>query len=156
MRAGVEEYGCEINQGKTQLNFDPEQLDNQASSTASGAASTGEGPASINPTLIATQGVLSLASVGWKRGEATGSLTAAPEDHAGPSSEWLQWCGYLLHTTHLHLRNDFARLCGAHISDSMTLHRYVLRVGQKAADASPLAFVAAGSPSLRRLLSVPS
>lgn len=121
MRAGVEEYGCEINQGKTQLNFDPEQLDCLTSAAASGACSTASMTPAASATL-ATQGVLSLASVGWKRGEATGALTAPHEEDAEASGDWLQWCGYLLHTARLQLRNDFNRLCGVHIGDSMTLH----------------------------------
>lgn len=121
MHEGVREYGCEINQGKTQLNFDPAAVQRElATPSAAGLAS------------VTQAAVLTFAGVGWSvaheggQGLASQQTTHRDDDDdtaAAAPPEWLQWCGLYIHTGNLSVRGDYSRLAGTYIADTISLDR---------------------------------
>lgn len=122
MHEGVREYGCEINQGKTQLNFQPALLQQELDGNTGASATT---------ALTSQAAVLTFAGVGWSVDLAAGgvdissSLVQDGDADATSQPEWLQWCGLYLHTASLRVRGDYSRLCGMHMADTITVDHSV-------------------------------
>ena len=121
MHQGVSEYGCEINQGKTQVNFDPAVLERAISNPNADFAST-----LVDSALLTKTMVLTLPTVGWTATTTTANDgMSVEEDSVLP--EWLQWCGLYIHSKDLRVRGDYSRLCGTYIADTITLDNTIFR-----------------------------